>query len=164
MARHPLRTCGRVKFVTKPTKHSASLVIYDRAGRFLVVKRPEEAWDQISGVWGFPAATAAGDASEIETALRVASDKLGVAVNLGRRIGESTHERRSVIVHMVDYEAWIVSGTPTVPQSDSSLTQYEDLKYIDDPSVLFQAARQGSQCSQIFLEDKGITWQLPDDD
>jgi 8-oxo-dGTP diphosphatase len=143
----------------KSRKYAASLIIRNDDGEFLVVKRPDDPRDEIAGVWGFPAASARDESEdEVTTAHRVATDKLGVKVELGRRIGESTHERRAVVLTLVDYEARIVSGTPSVPQSDASITQYVELMYTKDPTVVIEAARRGSQCTQIFLDDAGVTW------
>lgn len=145
--------------VLKPTKYSVSLVIINDVGKFLVVRRPDDPDDDIAGLWGFPAASLFAGETEVEAAHRVAASKLGVKVVLSRRIGESTHQRPTFVLNLVDYEAKIVEGVPSAPQSDYSVTQYADVQFSDDPTLLFEIARKGSQCTQIFLEDRGIEWR-----
>lgn len=141
-----------------PVETAVSLVIRDDLGRFLIVKRAEDPDDILSDVWGFPATTLTATETLIEGAHRVGMAKLGVEVELGNKIGESTHDRGFVIVKLTDFEARLVDGTPSVPQPDRSITQYDDWAWSTDPTVLFAAARKGSQCSQIFLESIGVDW------
>jgi ADP-ribose pyrophosphatase YjhB (NUDIX family) len=143
----------------EPRKLSASLVIRDDAERVLVVRRPEDPEDDIAGLWGFPATSALTGESEQDVAARVGLLKLGVQVRLGRRIGASTRQRRGAQLTMVDYEASIVDGTPAVPQSDRSVTQYTEMMFTEDPMVVLAAARAGSQCTQLFLDDLGVAWR-----
>jgi 8-oxo-dGTP diphosphatase len=142
----------------KPHKRAVALVIKDTNDDFLVVKRPDNADDDLAGVWGFPAVTLSDVESEVDGARRVAQQKLGVDVEIGKRIGESTHDRPKYILTLCDYEAKVTNGTPTTPQPDTSITQYAECKYTNDPSILFAAARKGSQCTQIFLETIGSDW------
>ena len=143
----------------KPKKHTVSLVIKDEKGNFLVVKRPGGPDDDLGGVWGFPAVTLKEGESETEGADRVAASKLGIRINLGKRLGESTHDRPLYEITLADYEATVADGVPTVPQADMSVTQYSQCKFTDDPTILYAAARKGSQCTQIFLETIGADWQ-----
>jgi ADP-ribose pyrophosphatase YjhB (NUDIX family) len=143
----------------KPHKRAIALVIKDTNDNFLVVKRPDNADDDLAGVWGFPAVTLRDDESETDGANRVAEQKLGVKIEVGKRLGESTHERPNYVLTLCDYEAIVSDGVPTVPQPDTSVTQYAECKYTNDPSILFAAARKGSQCSQIFLETIGSDWR-----
>ena len=143
----------------KPSKHAVSLVIKDENDRFLVVKRPDDPNDDLAGVWGFPAVTLKEGESEIEAADRVADSKLGIKIELGKRIGESTHDRPKHVLTLADYEATVAEGVPTAPQADTSVTQYSECKFTDDPTILYAAARKGSQCTQLFLESIGANWQ-----
>jgi hypothetical protein len=97
--------------------------------------------------------------SEIEGASRVANSKLGIRINLGERLGESTHDRPNYELTLADYEATVADGVPTAPQADTSVTQYSECKFTNDPTILYAAARKGSQCTQIFLETIGANWQ-----
>ncbi len=143
----------------KPTKESVSLVIKDQKNNFLIVKRADDPEDDLANVWGFPAATLREGETRQELAMRVAHSKLGVEVELGDVIGESTHDRGGYVLHLVDYEARITDGTPVVPQADTSVSQYADWKFTDDPSALLEAAQKGSQCTQIFLKSIGENWE-----
>ncbi len=140
-------------------KESISLVIKDEGDKFLIVKRADDPEDDLANVWGFPAASLKDGETREQLAQRVASSKLGIEVEVGKEIGRSTHDRGSYILHLVDLEARIASGTPSVPQSDASVSQYADWKFTDDPRTLFEAAQKGSQCTQIFLESVGEDWR-----
>lgn len=144
----------------KLKKHAVSLVIKDDNNSFLIVKRPDDPNDDLGGMWGFPAITLKDGESEANGADRVADAKLGIKINLGKRLGESTHDRPNYVLTLADYEATIAEGIPTAPQStDLSITQYAECKFTDDPTVLYAAARKGSQCTQIFLETIGVNWK-----
>jgi 8-oxo-dGTP diphosphatase len=138
--------------MSEPVVHSVAIVITDDAGRLLVVKRHDDDKD-LPGVWGLPAATIRDGETPEQAAIRAAAGKLGVSVNIGRFTGEDTIDNR----HLREYEAEIIDGTPSVPQSDPSVSQYADLKYTDDPRILLEAARKGSLCSRIYLRNAGIT-------
>jgi 8-oxo-dGTP diphosphatase len=127
--------------------------------KFLVVQRPNDPEDRPAGVWGFPAVTLQPGEDERAAAHRVGKLKLGVGLSIGKKVGEKTGDRGSYLLHLSDYEATIVEGTPSVPQSDGSVTQYADYRFTDDPTVLFEAARKGSLCSQVFLESIGRRWE-----
>jgi 8-oxo-dGTP diphosphatase len=135
----------------KPVKHSVAVVVRDEGGRFLVVKRPDDPEDPLACVWGFPAITLHDNEPERPGVLRAGPAKLGVALAAGRKIGETTADRGGYLLHLSDYEAMIVSGTPSVPQADTSMTQYVDWRFTDDPAILDEAAAKGSLCAQIFL-------------
>lgn len=145
----------------KPNREAVSLVITDDDNKFLTVKRAVNPNDDLGGVWGLPAVLLKEGESHKDAALRVGRQKLGVDIELGTKIGDSTHERKAYILHLTDYEAKIVKGIPTVPQgqSDQSIIHYAECKFSSDPAILLKAAKKGSQCTQIFLESKGIDWQ-----
>ena len=143
----------------KPFKETVSLVITNKNGDFLAVKRPDDPNDDLANVWGFPAVTLKDEESHQDAATRVGRQKLGVEIELGEKIGDSTHDRNTYTLHLTDYKAKILSGEPKAPQSDTSVTQYSDCKYSDDPTILIPAARKGSQCTQLFLESLGIDWK-----
>jgi ADP-ribose pyrophosphatase YjhB (NUDIX family) len=143
----------------KPQKEAVSLVITDNDDNFLAVKRADDPNDDLAGVWGFPAVTLKQDESHQEASLRVGRQKLGVDIELGEKIGDSTHDRNTYVLHLTDYKAKITHGTPTAPQSDTSVSQYAECKFTDDRTILFEAARKGSQCTQLFLESTGVDWR-----
>ena len=123
------------------------------AGTFLVVKRPDDPADPLAGVWGLPAVTLVDGEDEREAAARVGRDKLGIELAPGDRLGEASADRGDCLLVLADYEATIVDGMPSVPQSDASVTQYVEWRYAADPAVLTEAAARGSLCAQIFLQD-----------
>lgn len=143
----------------KPTKESVSLVITDDNDNFLAVKRADDPTDDLANVWGFPAVSLKVGESHQEAALRVGHQKLGVDIELGEKIGDSTHDRDAYILHLTDYKAKITNGIPTAPQSDMSVSQYSECKFSNDPTILFEAARKGSQCTQLYLESVGADWR-----
>ena len=135
-------------------KRSVAVVVRGpEAGTFLVVKRPDDPADPLAGVWGLPAVTLTGGEDEPAAVVRVGRDKLGVQLTAGRRLGQASADRGDYLLVLADYEAAIVGGAPSVPQSDASVTQYVDWRYAADPAVLADAAARGSLCAQIFLED-----------
>ena len=135
----------------KPVKRSLAVVVRDEGGRFLVVKRPDDPDDPLARVWGFPAITLHDDEPERPGVLRAGLAKLGVGLAAGRKIGEMTADRGGYLLHLSDYEATIVSGTPSVPQPGTSVTQYVDWRFTGDPAILDEAAAKGSLCARIFL-------------
>lgn len=140
-----------------PVKESVAIVIYDEAGRFLTVKRAEDD-DSLPGVWGLPGASLRGEETPEHAAVRAGMDKLGVKVAVHSCIGEDYVDRGDYARHLREYEVRLVEGTPSVPQSDPSVSQYDALQYTDDPTILLQAAREGSLCSRIFLRRLRIDW------
>ncbi len=137
--------------MTTPQVHSVAIVVKDAGGRLLIVKRDDKDKD-LPGVWGLPAATIRAGETPEQAAIRAGRDKLGVTLRIGRFTGEDTTTTQS----LREYEAEIVEGTPSVPRHDRSVSQYADLRYTDDPTILFEAARKGSLCSRIYLRNAGI--------
>jgi 8-oxo-dGTP diphosphatase len=142
----------------KPLNNAVSLVIKDDKDRFLVVKRPNNPNDELGGVWGFPAVTLKEGESEAEGCKRIGDTKLGVEIKLGNRIGDGEDERKKYNLHLADYEARIINGVPKVPQPDTSVTQYEECQFTNDPKLLYPAAQKGSVCTQVFLKSIGADW------
>lgn len=140
-------------------EEAVSLVITDNDNNFLAVKRADDPSDDLAGVWGFPAVSLKKNESHQDAALRVGRQKLGVDIELGEKIGKSTHDRKTYVLRLTDYKAKIIKGTPVAPQSDMSVIQYDGCKFTNDPTVLFEAARKGSQCTQLFLESVGADWR-----
>jgi 8-oxo-dGTP pyrophosphatase MutT (NUDIX family) len=128
-------------------RRSVSLVI-ETADGLLLVRRPEGD-ESLPGVWGLPAASLAAGESEEDAVRRAGREKLGVEVAPVHAIGrEGT---------MTNWEARIVTGTPSVPQEGPN-TQYAELRW-GDPSGLVPAAREGSLCSRALLRARGLDWE-----
>jgi predicted TIM-barrel fold metal-dependent hydrolase/ADP-ribose pyrophosphatase YjhB (NUDIX family) len=135
-------------------KRSVAVVVRGpEAGTFLVVRRPDDPADPLAGVWGLPAVSLADGEDERAAAARVGRDKLGVELAPGARLGAASADRGDYLLVLADYEATIIAGAPSVPQSDASVTQYVEWRYAADPAVLAEAADRGSLCARIFLED-----------
>ena len=135
-------------------KRSVAVVVRGpETGTFLVVKRPDDPDDPLAGAWGLPAVTLTDGEDERAGVVRAGRDKLGVELAPGARVGRASADRGDYLLVLADYEATIVSGAPSVPQPDASVTQYVEWRYAVDPAVLAEAADRGSLCAQIFLED-----------
>ncbi len=143
----------------KRVKDSVAVVIHNQAGEFLVTRRPDDPGDDLAGAWGLPAVTRRSGEQERAAAGRIGPLKLGVTLSVGAKLGERTDDRGEYLLRLSDYEASIVEGTPSVPQSDQTVTQYVAYEFTSDPAVLVAAARRGSVCSQIFLEAIGRDWR-----
>jgi 8-oxo-dGTP diphosphatase len=143
----------------KRVKESVAVVIRNRAGEFLVTRRPDDPADDLAGAWGFPAVTRRAGEPERAAAERIGPLKLGVRLSIGAKLGERANDRGDYVLRLADYDASIVAGTPFVPQPDDSVTQYVAYVFTSDPDVLVAAARRGSACSQIFLEAIGREWR-----
>jgi 8-oxo-dGTP diphosphatase len=130
----------------KSPKRSVSLVIEGPDG-LLLVRRPEGD-ESLPGVWGLPAASLMEDESEEDAVRRAGREKLGVEVAPLQPMASEGP--------MTDWEARIVTGTPSVPQRGPN-TQYVALRW-GEPLDLVPAARDGSLCSQALLRARGLDW------
>ena len=136
----------------KPEKHSVAVVVRGEDRTFLAVRRPDDPEDPLAGLWGLPAVTLADEEDERSAAIRTGRDKLGVGLEVGKKIGEKTADRGEYVLFLAEYEATVANGTPCVPQPDNRMTQYAEWAFTDDPQLLAEAAGLGSLCAQIFLE------------
>jgi uncharacterized protein len=140
----------------KSAKHSVAVVVRAADGTFLVVRRPQDPDDPLAGLWGLPAITLRDGEDEQAAVVRAGRAKLGVDLAPGRKIGEATADRGSHLLRLSDYEATVAAGTPSVPQADTSMTQYVAAMFTDDPGVLGEAAARGSLCARVFLEATAV--------
>lgn len=145
--------------MSKPNKEAVSLVITNDKGDFLAVKRANDPNDDLAGVWGFPAVTLKENETHQEAAVRIGKQKLGVDIELGEMIGDSTHNRGTYVLQLTDYKARIIKGIPKAPQEDNTVSQYLNCGFKNDPTILFDAARKGSQCTQLYLDSIGADWK-----
>jgi 8-oxo-dGTP diphosphatase len=138
-------------------KHSVAVVVRGPDdGTFLLVRRPDDPADPLAGAWGFPAVTLAPGEGELDGVARAGRAKLGVALRAVRRMGERAGVRDGTALRLAEYEAVITAGDPSVPQGDTSVTQYTAWRYARDPGELAAAAARGSLCAQVFLADRGL--------
>jgi ADP-ribose pyrophosphatase YjhB (NUDIX family) len=133
------------------TKRAVAIAIADpdRPGLVLLVQRPDDDPD-LPHVWGLPAATLAGDESWHDAARRAGRDKLGVELQLGPVLEQGEVERPGYRLQMRLLHATIRDGTPTVPQSDPNITQYQAARWGSVPD-LQHAADCGSLCARLCL-------------
>jgi predicted TIM-barrel fold metal-dependent hydrolase len=136
----------------KPVKRSVAVVIRRADGAFLIVRRPDDPADPLAGAWGFPAVTLTDGEEDGDAAARAGRVKLGVELAVGVKLGEMSGDRGGYLLRLADYEATITSGVPSVPQPDTSMTQYTDCRFTTDTGTLAEAAGRGSLCAQVFLE------------
>lgn len=139
----------------KPTKHSIAFYWRDEQEGFSTVKRADDD-PALPGVWGLVGGSLGPGETFEEAITRAGRDKLGVTVEILRFTGEDTIDRGPYLNHLREYEVKIISGAPSVPQSDRTISQYVDLKMTDDPRILLPAAEAGSLCSRIFLRNAGL--------
>jgi ADP-ribose pyrophosphatase YjhB (NUDIX family) len=140
---------------TKPTKEAVAFFWRDDSGKFSAVKRPP-ADPNLPNVWGLPSGSPATDETDEAAVIRSGHDKLDVEVEIIRYVGEDWRDRGEYILHLKEYEVRLITGVPTVPQADTSITQYVDFKMSDDPKIFMEAAKKGSLCSRIFLREAGL--------
>lgn len=139
-------------------REAVAIVIFTDSGKFLSVLRPAND-PHLPDVWGLPAVNVAEGETSEQAAIRAARQKLGVTVTVRRRVGCETVARPSFCLHLTEYEVELLHGEPTVPQDDTTITQYVRARYTNDLHSLVDAARRGSACCRIFLRDRGIRWQ-----
>ncbi|MBI2173501.1 MAG: NUDIX domain-containing protein [Candidatus Aenigmarchaeota archaeon] len=141
----------------KPVKNAVAYVIYnsDRS-KLLSIQRPGDDED-LPNAWGLPAGSLKGGETEEEAVLRSGKEKLGVRLKVAKKIKSGDLERKEYILHLTDYEAKIIEGTPRVPQNVPGVTQYQRWKWAL-PEILKEAARKGSLCCRLYLESIGEKW------
>jgi O-6-methylguanine DNA methyltransferase len=135
-------------------RQAVSLAITDRQrpGSVLLVQRPVDDAD-LPDVWGLPAASLGPSEGWEDAALRAGRDKLGVELLLGGVLREGSRQRPGYRLHMRLVAASIRAGTPSVPQPDPSVTQYQAWRW-GEAAELQPAAERGSLCSELFLSSR----------
>jgi 8-oxo-dGTP diphosphatase len=138
-----------------PLKRSVAVVVRGPDdGTFLVVRRPDDPADPLAGAWGFPAVTLADGEDELAGVARAGRAKMGVELRAIRKIGETQGNQGGAALRLAEYEAVITAGVPSVPQPDTSVTQYTAWRYTAEPGDLAEAAGRGSLCARLFLQDR----------
>ena len=156
------RFFGRMKHMenSKLIIYSVALVIYNKnRTKYLLVRRPLDD-ESMPGYWGFPATSKKyPDEPWEDVAHRAAKIKLGVKIEIIKMLGEDEIDRGDYILKLRDYEVKVIEGEVSVPQENEEGTQYNDMKWTNDPSELIKAAKAGSLCSRIFLKTNNIDWE-----
>ncbi len=142
------------------TKFSIAVALINPVNNIevLAVKRPEND-DALPNVWGLPAITPKSGELPEAAVRRLGLEKLSADIVAKSLIGVRDIERVGYKLILMDLEALLVDGVPTVENAQSDGTVYSDLLWTSDYSIFLEAARKGSLCSRIFLESKGISWQ-----
>ena len=142
----------------KPTKCAVAAVVTGGVeGEFLAVRRPDSD-ESLPGLWGLPAVTLAPGELPEAGLRRLGTEKLGVELRAVSMVGIRRADRRDYELILMDIEARVVAGKPSVEGSTTSATRYVDQRWVTDPSLLREAARGGSLCSEILLEARGMTY------
>lgn len=135
----------------KETKCAVSYVIFGDSSSVFQVLRPASDAD-LPNVWGLPAGyhNANLSTSWADSVVISGRQKLGVELTVVKEIADGVTERPGYYLHMKQFEVTVAAGTPAVPQSDQSVTQYQECKFAS-PANLEEAASRGSLCSRLFL-------------
>ena len=133
-------------------KRAVSLAIRHPSdtGRVLAVRRPPDD-DDLPDAWGLPAGSLRADESWQDAARRAGREKLGVELAVGELLEEGELGRAGYTLHMRLYEARIVAGEPSVPQSSPGVTQYSALDWATADRFA-PAAQAGSLCCRLYLQ------------
>lgn len=141
--------------VSQRIKRAVALAVHSHRhpGLVLAVKRPETSGEELPGLWGLPATSLRPGETPEKGARRAAREKLGLDVAVGRALGSDRQPRRTYILHMTVFEAEVGERQPHLPEAPApaSATYYTDWQWAD-PSLLQEAAQEGSLCSQVYLK------------
>ena len=156
---HGVPTAESSDALDRPVKCSVAAVVRRQGspGAFLAVRRPPDD-EHLPNVWGLPAVTLR-DGELPEAALRrLGEEKLGARLEPTRFIGIKAADRGSHLLILMDLEATVVAGEPSVEAARTGGTAYVDQRWTSDPRLLRDAAARGSVCSRILLEAEGIPY------
>lgn len=144
----------------KPVKCAVAAVVRDPADprRFLAVRRPPDD-DRLPGVWGLPAVSLRPGELPEAGLRRVGREKLGAELEPVSLVGIKSMDRGEYELILMDLEARLVRGEPSVADADTTATRYVDQRWTEDLTLLADAARRGSLCSQILLEAHGAPYE-----
>lgn len=141
----------------KPVKCSVAVVLRhpEDPRRFLAVRRPPDD-DRLPDVWGLPAVTLRPGELPEAGVRRAGREKLGVELEPTSFVGIGAADRGDHQLILMDVEARLVSGEPSVSTASTTATRYVDQRWTGDLALLAEAARKGSLCSRLLLEAEGV--------
>jgi hypothetical protein len=116
-----------------------------------MVQRPADDED-LPNAWGLPAASLRGDETWVDAAKRIGKEKLGVDLTVGTELQHGNVQRKKYTLEMKLFEA-SMRGVPLVPQTEKTVTQYQDWKW-GSAKDLEPAAERGSLCCILFLRTR----------
>lgn len=143
-----------------PTKFSIAAVIYNLNNpmEVLAVKRPSD--DTIlPNVWGLPAISPKDGELPEDAVKRLGIEKLATEIEAVSYIGIKRIDKDVHELILLEIEAKLKGEEPSVKDGTTTGTKYVDQKWTSDYSIFKEAAIEGSLCSRIFLESKGILWE-----
>jgi len=140
----------------QPVKCSVAAVVRNPGNprEFLAVRRPPDD-DRLPDVWGLPAVSLLPGELPEEGLRRVGREKLGTRIERARFVGIKTADRGEYRRILMDIEARLVGPPPSVERATTSATRYVEQRWTEELSLLRDAARRGSLCSQLLLEAEG---------
>jgi len=143
----------------KRVKCSVAAVVRrpDGSGEFLAVRRPLDD-RELPGVWGLPAVTLREGELPEAALRRLGREKLGAALEAERFIGIKAADRGDYLLVLMDLEARVAEGDPSVEAALTSGTAYIEQRWTADPGLLREAASRGSVCSRILLDSEGVPY------
>lgn len=141
------------------TQYAVAAVVRrsDDSQQFLAVKRPPSD-DDLPNVWGLPAVTLEPGELPEQGVRRVGATKLDTEIEPVRFVGARAATRETHELILMDIEARLLGSTPSVLDAHPEGTKYVDQRWTKNLTVLREAARQGSLCSQVLLDDAGIEY------
>jgi 8-oxo-dGTP diphosphatase len=138
----------------------AAIVRRDPGGaEFLAVLRPPDD-DRLPDVWGLPAVSLLPGELPEAGLRRVGREKLGVELEPVSMLGIRRADRGQYELILMDIEARLVSGEPSVHRASSTATRYADQRWTDDLQLLAPAASRGSLCCRILLDSAGVPYTV----
>jgi hypothetical protein len=145
---------------TRPATKCAVAAVLRRVpggAELLAVRRPPDD-DRLPDVWGLPAVSLrAGELPE--TGLRrVGLEKLGAELEPVCMVGIRRADRGEYELILMDIEARIIRGEPSVQRASSTATRYVDQRWTADLQLFAPAASMGSLCCQILLDSAGVPY------
>lgn len=147
-----------------PVKCSVAAVLRnpDDPREFLAVRRPPDD-DRLPDVWGLPAVSLHPGELPEEGLRRIGREKLGTRIEPTRFVGIKASDRGEYELILMDIEARLEGPAPSVARATTSATRYVEQRWTADLSLLLDAARRGSLCSQLLLEASGVEYRRTPD-
>ena len=142
-------------------KIAVSFIIYNEKGEFLAIKRPPED-EELGPLWGLPATNVQLKKESLDEAvLRDAMEKLNCKVTISERLPLAMiQKRQGYDLLLLDYKCDLVPGqVPDVKKAKTKGTKYTAQQWTKNTEMLFEIAKKGSICTQLFLNYLG-KWPL----
>lgn len=111
--------------------------------------------DSLPGAWGLPAVTLRPGELPESAVRRIGAEKLGVEIEPTRFLGVEYADRGAYRLVLMDIEARVRTGHPDVGAASGAGTRYIEARWTADVETLRPAARDGSLCCAILLQQAG---------